>query len=132
MATPVETVTAFFAEWDKSSDAIRAAFRRYFMEATVWENVGVSTTTGVDEALALMDSFETGFGLATMRIDMLQIAAAGNVVLTERIDRIIGADGTESLAIRLMGVLEVEDGKIINWRDYFDTAALAAPAPRIA
>jgi limonene-1,2-epoxide hydrolase len=121
MPTPIETVTAFCAEWGKSEQAMFDSFRRYFTPTTVWENVGLATTTGIDEALALMQGFA---GVATIGVGMVSIAAVGNKVLTERIDRMIDADSKEMMAVRLMGIFEVEDGKIAEWRDYFDTAVM--------
>lgn len=129
MGTPIETVTAFLTEWSKSPEAMRASYHHYFTDATVWENVGVGTTTGVNEALKLLNEFEVGFGIATVKVDMIGMAAAGNIVFNERIDRMIAADGSEIFSIRLMGVFEIEDGKIARWRDYFDTAALPASRP---
>jgi len=38
----------------------------------------------------------------------------------------ISADGKDVMGIRLMGIFEVEGGKITAWRDYFDTAAMNA------
>jgi limonene-1,2-epoxide hydrolase len=53
--------------------------------------------------------------------EIVQIAAAGNVVLTERIDRFIGAD--KKVELPVMGAFEIRDGKIAAWRDYFDLGA---------
>lgn len=125
MPTPIETVTAFVAQWGVSREALRASIRDYFTPATIWENVGFATTTGIDEAFGLLDGFERDAGVVTIGIDMLAIVADGNRVLTERVDRMIAADGTEIMGLRLMGIFEVADGKIAAWRDYFDTAALA-------
>ena len=52
--------------------------------------------------------------------EMTHIAAAGDVVLTERVDRFIGAKNVE---LPVMGTFEIKDGKIAVWRDYFDLAA---------
>jgi len=125
MPTPIETVTAFVAEWSKSPDALRAAFRDYFTPATVWENVGFSTTTGIDEAIGLLDGFAAA-GIVTIPVEILNIAAAGNIVLTERVDHMVGADGKTLMSIRLMGIFEIENGRIKAWRDYFDTAKFSA------
>ena len=56
MSSPVETVTAFCAEWGKNKQAMFDSFRTYFTPTTVWENVGLATTTGIDEALGLRDA----------------------------------------------------------------------------
>ena len=42
----------------------------------------------------------------------------GNVVMNERTDRFV-MKGKE-IAIPVVGVFEVNDGKITFWRDYFD------------
>lgn len=125
MANAIETVTAFLDECGKGKAAMEQAFRTYFTPTTVWENVGWSKTTGVDEAKALMESFATATGTSAFRAEMLAIASQGNRVLTERIDYMLDAEGNDLKAFQLMGIFEVEDGKISAWRDYFDTAGFA-------
>src|SRR5699024_10035663 len=57
-------------------------------------------------------------GLGTTDIRILQIAAAGDVVFTERIDALRMGDRVGELPVA--GVVETKDGKITAWRDYFD------------
>lgn len=128
MRGPTETVNAFFAECGRSHEAMLGAVRRYFTPATVWENVGMATTTGPDEAIALIGDFRESMGMETLRVEMLAGAEQGNKLLTERVDYIVRADGSVAGEIRLMGVLEVRDGHILAWRDYFDTAGLLGRA----
>lgn len=104
---------------------MRAAFHTYFTPTTVWDNVGWAKTTGIDEAMALTDRFEAETGASAFRAEMLAIASQGNRVLTERIDYMLDAEGNDLKAFQLMGIFEVEDGKISAWRDYFDTAGFA-------
>ncbi|WP_299194003.1 limonene-1,2-epoxide hydrolase family protein [uncultured Erythrobacter sp.] len=52
--------------------------------------------------------------------ELLHIAAAGEHVLTERVDRM--RVGGKSIALPLMGIFRVKDGLIREWRDYFDLA----------
>ncbi len=56
--------------------------------------------------------------------ELLNVAADGNVVLTERVDNFVINGHPVSLPV--MGVFEVRDGRIINWRDYFDLAGYRA------
>ena len=42
------------------------------------------------------------------------------VVLIERID--VFEMGRKQITLHVNGVFEVDDGKIVAWRDYFDTA----------
>jgi limonene-1,2-epoxide hydrolase len=122
---PVETVTAFLDQCAKGKTEMCTAFHAYFTPATVWENVGWSKTTGIDEAMAVINAFETQIGACAFRAEMLAIAEIGNRVLTERIDHLLDADGKDVRSFRLMGIFEVEAGKITAWRDYFDTAGFA-------
>lgn len=48
------------------------------------------------------------------------MAETGNAVLTERVDRFV-INGKE-VALPVMGIFELANGKITSWRDYFDLA----------
>ena len=122
MPTPTETVSAFCATFFE--DGGRPAVRRWFTPNTRWVNEGVSVTKGAEEAIAMIDELETSMGIATVHIDMLAIAANGSRVLTERLDRFERADGSEIGRVMVMGIFELEDDKIVGWRDYFDVNAL--------
>jgi len=125
MPTPTETVENFLKACATSKEGMAQAFRDYFTPDAIWENVGLMTTTGPEEAIGLMANFEAQLGCVTMVVDNLAIAAQGNKVLTERVDHLLKADGSEAMAARVMGIFEVENGKITAWRDYFDTAGMA-------
>jgi len=122
MPTPIETVSAFCATFVE--DGGRPAVRRWFTPNTRWVNEGVSVTTGVDEAIAMIDGLETSMGISTVHIEMLAIAADGSRVLTERLDRFERADGSEIGRVMIMGIFELEGDKIVEWRDYFDVTAV--------
>ena len=116
MPTPTEIVSSFCAAF--AEDEAETAIRRWFTSETVWVNEGLSTTIGIEEALSRPRSPGV-----IVHFDMLAIAADGNRVLTERLDRFVRADGNEVAALRVMGIFEIEDGHIVAWRDYFDVAA---------
>ena len=122
MATPVETVSAFIAEFNQGKEGMYDALRKYFRPDTVWENVGLAVTTGIDEAIGLTRQFEAAANIDCIKIEILAIAADGKRVLTERIDRMLRPDGSEIWDPRVMGIFEVEGEHIVAWRDYFDSA----------
>jgi len=128
MATPIAVVEAFLTAFNQGSEGMYRAIREYFTPATVWENVGLATTTGIDEALALVTGFHDSMAIASIRIEILAIAVDGRKVLTERIDRLFNDAGAELAAPAVMGIFEVEADRIVAWRDYFDTAAARALA----
>lgn len=134
MPTPTQTVQEFLDRWAVPGD-LEASFRDAFTPATVWENVGMAVTTGAEEAIAFNRTFETQYGLATIAVDMLAIAAAKGPdgrdrVLTERVDHLLRGDGSTIMSARCMGVFEVADGKIVAWRDFFEPVADAVAAAR--
>ena len=126
MATPLEIVSEFCNAFPE--DGGRPAIRRWFTPETVWTNVGISSTTGLDEAIGMVDELEKSMGIATVRIDMLSIAADGNRVLTERLDIFERADGSEIGRATLMGIYEIEGERIVAWRDYADVNAISSLA----
>jgi limonene-1,2-epoxide hydrolase len=123
MPTPIETVTAFLTRFSEGKEGLYDSVRTAFTPKTVWENVGLAVTIGPQEAIELAKQFEQQMGVACVAVQVKAIAATGNTVLTERIDRLLTADGEELESSAVMGAFEVENGKIIAWRDYFDSAA---------
>jgi limonene-1,2-epoxide hydrolase len=51
-------------------------------------------------------------------VDVTHMVADGSIVMIERIDYWKGPDGT--VALRVMGIFEVQESKITAWRDHFD------------
>lgn len=118
MPTPIETVCAFCDAF--SLDHGKSAVRQWFTPETVWVNEGVSVTTGVDQAIAALEAVEKFYAIKDAHFDVLAIAADGNRVLTERLDRFERADGSEIGASKVMGIFEIEGDRIVAWRDYYD------------
>ena len=66
-----------------------------------------------------------GQGFTDLRIEVLLIGSVDRFVFTERIDSMTMQD--KPGAFHLAGVFEVgDDGKIVVWRDYFDSREIAA------
>jgi limonene-1,2-epoxide hydrolase len=128
MSDPVQVVTQFIDTINEGPEGFAKAVTRWFTPASVWENVGMSTTTGPDQALGMMQSMAAG-GVSAIRIENLAVAALGRTVLTERIDYMLDAQGASKMQVRCMGAFEVDEaGKITRWTDYFDTAAFRPQA----
>lgn len=126
MPTPTEIVEQFIALWEEPHGFPRAV-ANYFRPDTVWENHGLITTTGPDEALGFYKQFGEQTGMEGMKIDTLAIAETEGKVLTERIDWILDRNGNTLMKVPVMGIFEIKDDKITAWRDYFDTVANSPP-----
>lgn len=110
-----EIVRAFCAEWDAPAlDGERIA--PYFTEDAFYHNIPMEPITGRDAIAAALSGMA---GVATSKgWEIVNLVAEGDVVMTERIDR-FDAQGN-AVALPVMGVFELRDGKIASWRDYFD------------
>lgn len=124
MPTSTEIVLTFLDQCGKGKAQLQDAFRTYFTSKTIWENVGLVATTGVDQALAIIEKFQLSAGITHFAVDTLSIAVEGDRVLTERVDRLLNSKGDPDVTLRVMGIFELADGKITAWRDYFDPSPL--------
>lgn len=124
MNAAIETVNRFFKAWEPVN-GYRAAIQEYFSPDCVYENVGLSNTTGPAEAIAFLDGFGQALSFASLVVEMRNQVTQGDLVLNERIDHLYTATGQRIVALRVMGTLEVRGGRIVAWRDYFDSAAFA-------
>ena len=112
----IATVTAFLRalEAKKTDEALAM-----LADDVVYQNVPLPADRGkaaVARTLKGFERFVTGF-----EVKMINVAARGDVVLTERIDILSGP--FVYLDIWVCGTFEVRGGKIELWRDYFDVAA---------
>jgi limonene-1,2-epoxide hydrolase len=106
-------------------ETAQAAIRQHFADDCVWQQSGFPTTTGPDEAVALLDSMVESLGLASIDVEYLHVATADDLVMTERLDWLVQADGSRMGPVVVLGVTEFRDGKISAWREYFDTSGFA-------
>jgi limonene-1,2-epoxide hydrolase len=115
---PNELVAQFCAAWPRM-DADELA--GYFTDDGVYHNVPMEPAVGKDairEYLVGMKGM-----MSAIRFDVHHQVANGNVVMNERTDHITMGDRT--IALPVVGVFEIQDGKIRAWRDYFDMAQFA-------
>jgi limonene-1,2-epoxide hydrolase len=117
-AEDAERVVRDFCSAFEKHDA--EALRAFFTDDVVYHNMPMDPAVGIDAAVAFIAGF---FGMCeSMVIDMVNLAARDNVVLTERIDTF--TIGGVVAPLPVMGTFEVRDGKISVWRDYFDMAQI--------
>ena len=111
--TPTDTVRDFCAAWTRLDiDELLG----YFTPDAVYHNIPVDPVVGADAIRGMFSMFTTGVERIEFRVNNL--AAIGNVVMTERVDVFVQPERTIELPV--MGTFEVVDGKIAAWRDYFD------------
>ena len=82
----------------------------------VYQNVPFHTARGKQNVVKAFQAM--GKAMTEFDVEMINIATNGNVVMTERVDTLGGK--FFQAKVPLMGVFVVKDGKITEWRDYFD------------
>jgi limonene-1,2-epoxide hydrolase len=112
-ANPAELVRRFCDAWAEGDlDRLMA----FFADDAVYHNIPLDPVTGTDAIRATIAGFTAGVEKIEFRV--LNLAADGDVVLTERVD--VFTTAQRSIELPVMGTFEVRDGKIAAWRDYFD------------
>jgi len=115
---PADTVRRFIAAWSQGTvDELLA----YFAPDGVYHNIPMEPWVGHE---AIRGGIEAFFQIAMdVDFEITNIAVAGSVVFTERLDRFEMEAGHVDMPV--VGVFEMADGKIAAWRDYFDMAMFA-------
>src|SRR5262245_13633703 len=108
-------VTRFVKEFDAPAvDGAKIA--EYFTDDAVYHNIPMDPINGkaaIAKAIGGM-----GATMSSAGWEVKHQVASGNVVINERVDRF--SMGDKKIAIPVVGVFELRDGKIAAWRDYFD------------
>ena len=123
MSAQTDLVTRFFRAWE-TPYGFRKAMSEFLTQDVEYENVGMTNTRGLEDAIKTIEGFVQGLGFASMSVQMRAIVSNGNTVMTERVDDLFDAQGRRLASLPVMGILELRDGKICAWRDYFDSAAM--------
>ena len=118
MESPIEVVRRFCAAW--SNDTAADELAAYFTEDAVYHNIPLEPVIGRQNIATTIASFIRPGppGIESIEFRVINIAANGPVVMTERVDVFRLSD--RSFELQVMGTFEVTDGKINAWRDYFD------------
>ncbi|OBK47643.1 limonene-1,2-epoxide hydrolase family protein [Mycobacterium sp. 1081908.1] len=115
-----ELVTEFCKRWASPQPEELAG---YFTEDAVYHNIPMDPVRGREA----IKEFIAGFLAAFDGIDfnVHRQISDGSLVMNERTDVMRRKDGG-TIPLPVMGVFEVQDGKIVAWRDYFDMGAITS------
>jgi limonene-1,2-epoxide hydrolase len=118
MESPIEVVRRFCAAWSDNLGAAELA--AFFTDDAVYHNIPLAPITGRQAIGNNIASFiRPGTpGIEGIQFRVINIAANGPVVMTERVD-VFKLPG-KSFELQVMGIFEVSHGRINAWRDYFD------------
>jgi limonene-1,2-epoxide hydrolase len=119
MESPIEVVRRFCAAWSDNFGPVELA--AFFTDDAVYHNIPLTPVAGREAIADNIASFIRPGppGIERIEFRVINIAADGPVVMTERVDVFTLPD--KSFELPVMGTFEVSNGKIKAWRDYFDT-----------
>jgi limonene-1,2-epoxide hydrolase len=120
-----QVVFDFLTGMGPSLDDFKRDYRQRMTDDVIWDNVGFPVIKGIEACIAHLDTLKEVTGMEYCTIEIYNLASMGNVVLTERLDTMYRADDSVIIDYRIMGALEVRDGKICRYTDYFDTIPTA-------
>ena len=95
----------------------------FFADDAVYHNIPLEPAHGKDAIRATLEAFVPGS--PEIDFEIRNVAVAGPVVFTERVDRMTFMGN--KVALPVAGVFEVEGGRIKAWRDYFDLQQFMNP-----
>jgi len=106
-------VREFIAEWS-NLDAEKLA--SYFTDDGIYHNIPSSAVQGRENIQQFIAEFTRPW--ESTEWEIISLLAEGDLVMVERLDRTVVAGSPVNLPC--LGYFEMEDGKIKEWRDYFD------------
>ena len=112
--TNSEIIQAFVDAWNRNDTEAALAF---LSEDILYHNIPMPLLEGIE---AVREFFANVGTISDTRWVMLNIAENDNVVLTERLDD-FKLNGKQ-VSLPVMGTFVLKQGKITEWRDYFDLA----------
>jgi limonene-1,2-epoxide hydrolase len=118
---PATVVKAFIDElidaWPRGDAAGPA---NYFTEDAVYHNGPLDPAVGRQ---AIRETFAQLMAMGgTVNVELRHFLSDDRVVMTERVDHFVTE--VRSIALSVMGICEIRDGRIAAWRDYFDLTQL--------
>ena len=121
MSTENEKIVTDMCQSLRSADMTKVV--SYLSEDVTYHNIPWAPVTGHAGVRQVLDPFVHGANCALERMDIKHTTSAGNVVMNERLETWV--KGSVRLELPVLGVFEVNKGKITHWRDYFDAASVA-------
>ena len=115
---PDALVTQFCEAWPRMNPDELSS---YFTDDGVYHNIPMEAAVGRVAIQELLKGM--GTMISAIRFEVHRQVADGAIVMNERTDHITMGDRV--IALPVVGVFEIDNGRIRAWRDYFDMAQFA-------
>ena len=118
--SPVEELTReYFAAREVSPAHLKRELEGLVTDDFRWQASGYPDVHGKAAMLELIDK-QSATDYQRSEIEILKIACGDGFALTERVDTMYDSVGAVIASVKLMGRIDVRDGKVSLHRDYFD------------
>jgi len=108
-------IREFIAAWSNlDADELTS----YFTEDGIYNNMPAQPVAGHDNLRAFISAFIGPW--ESTQWDILNLIADGDIVMVERLDKTVAAG--KPVDLPCFGIFHMKEGKIAEWRDYFDMA----------
>jgi limonene-1,2-epoxide hydrolase len=113
-----EIVREIIESWLGTLDEMKACWAEHCHEDVIWWNSARGALHGIEANLAAFDKLAEMTGFKNLRSIPQVLLAGDGVVMVERAEDLLDADGNSMVHIKVNGVIKFEGEKIIEWRDY--------------
>ncbi|NKQ54261.1 SnoaL-like domain-containing protein [Amycolatopsis sp. K13G38] len=128
-----QVVVNFLDGWGPGAwPHMRECYDKWMTDDVSWENTGSPPTKGKEAAKEFLTALHDTLDMEYCTAELHNLASRGDIVLTERTDRVHLADGSVAIEIPIMGTFEVRDGKIARYADYNADSPIKERFPRHA
>jgi limonene-1,2-epoxide hydrolase len=119
-------VRGLLASFGLGREAGCAEVRRLFADDCRWEVPRMAATIGPQEAIEMIEGFESAAGIHRTEMDVITLAVNGDAVLVEYLGRAVREDGSTIMEIPALASLRFEGDQLVSWREYFDPGLVPA------
>jgi len=113
-----EIVREVIHSWLGTLEEMKASWAEHCHEDVVWWNSARGALNGIEANLAAFDKLAEMTGFANLRSIPQTLLADDGIVMVERAEDLLDADGNSIVHIKVNGVIKFEGEKIVEWRDY--------------
>ncbi len=127
LPTNEKLVRDLFARWGLSFQSLCDSLSETMSDDCLFQQTRLPDLVGGRATVAFLQEGRKVMGYETFDVVVKQVVSQGNWVAAERIDYMKDAKGRLLATFAAASFMEIRDGKIVAWRDHFDSADMPKP-----